>query len=100
MAKDFIINEDIEIANGDFVIEDSEQQHVQHILNAAPGNYYQYPTLGVDIQNEAGNNSSTEMIKRLIKKNLEDDNYKVTGLIVEFDQNGELKLQLAAERKK
>lgn len=35
------------IANGDFVVGDSEAQHLEHLLKAFPGNYRAYPLVGI-----------------------------------------------------
>ena len=43
----FLTNDDITINNGDFVIRASDQQHIENILKASPGNYYQYPLIGL-----------------------------------------------------
>ncbi|WP_271782228.1 oxidase [Aquimarina algiphila] len=39
-------NNDIKIENGDFVIEASDQQHVQDIFKAHKGEYKQWPLVG------------------------------------------------------
>lgn len=50
MAKDFIYKDgDLQIKNGDFLIDESDQQHVEDILVAFQGEYTQNPVLGVGI---------------------------------------------------
>lgn len=39
-------NGDLEISNGDFVIQQSDQQHVQDIFKAHKGEYKEWPLVG------------------------------------------------------
>lgn len=48
--KDILFNgSDLIIKNGDFWVENSENQHVEHLLKANPGDYKQFPITGVNI---------------------------------------------------
>jgi len=50
MAKDFLLKDgDLQIENGDFIIGDSDQQHVEDLLIAQKGEYTQNPILGIGI---------------------------------------------------
>ena len=40
---------DIVIVNGDLDVGLSDNMHIEHILRAKPGNFYQWPTLGVGV---------------------------------------------------
>lgn len=81
-VKDLIINDDIEIANGDFDLQDSDAQHIEHILTAKPGQFYQWPTLGVGIEDNIKGSINRQALKQKIKQNLEADNYRVNKLEV------------------
>lgn len=35
------------IKNGDYVVGDSEAQHLDHLLQAFPGSYFYYPLTGI-----------------------------------------------------
>jgi hypothetical protein len=73
------------IANGDFQVSASDDQHVQHILLANPGSYKRIPALGAGItmaQNGAVNSRS----KRIIREALALDGYKAKRLIFSGDQ--------------
>ena len=48
------IVEDMEIRQGDFFVNDSDQQHIQHILKANPAQFYQNPLIGLGIANFRG----------------------------------------------
>ena len=56
MAKDFIFddNNDLEILGGDFRVGESDQQEVEDLLLARPGQVYQSPKLGIDINQWIG----------------------------------------------
>lgn len=47
MAKDIIIND--LFRNGDFNVDYSDEQHIEHVAMSAPGHYKQHPLIGVDI---------------------------------------------------
>lgn len=49
--KDFLVNEDGTpiILNGDFVIDLSDEQHIQDNLLASPGHYATAPTIGANL---------------------------------------------------
>lgn len=53
MANDILIEDtgDLNILNGDFNVEYSDEQHVEHILLSSKGHYKQYPLIGVGIEN-------------------------------------------------
>ncbi len=53
MAQDLLLDEngDLLIQNGDFVIGDSSYQDVKMIIQSAPGEWKQYPTVGVMADN-------------------------------------------------
>lgn len=80
--QDFLVNEDGEpiIQNGDFVIGESNIQHIQDILLAAPGHYNTAPTLGPNLMafndSEMDDALKNEMI-RIIALSLSIDKYKL-----------------------
>lgn len=51
MRQDILLNTDgdLDIADGDLVVGESDNQHVKAILNAYPGHYRQWPFLGADL---------------------------------------------------
>lgn len=82
--KDIRVEEDVLIENGDFVIGESDQQHVQHILQANKGNYRHDVTIGAGIiKTESGN--YTQKDEAEIKKALEADGYDVSVKAVDGD---------------
>ena len=81
-------NEDLLIENGDFVIGDSNEQHIRHILRLAPGQNRMAPLLGANIiENLKGNLDGD--FKRKIRIMLAMDGVTVNDVQI---NNGELNI--------
>lgn len=85
LVKDILINDDIAFKNGDLVVGDSDAQHIEHILTAKPGHFYQFPTLGVGIVDEIKASVNKQALRQRIKQNLESDNYRINKIEVGGD---------------
>jgi len=59
------VTSDLQIVNGDFVIGDASLQNQKLLLFAAPGNYKQYPTVGVDIMDFLKDDNQADMIRTI-----------------------------------
>lgn len=69
MAKDIILEDfDLKIRNGDFVVDYSDQQHVDHLLISRQGEYRQSPFLGIGIQDQINAPMSEKQRQELEKK--------------------------------
>ena len=98
-AFDYIINEttgDLEILNGDFVVDVSDQHHVEDILRAQPGQFYQWPLLGVGIERFRNSQVSGTRLKQDIKLHLRSDNLNITF----FRIDPEFNIYITANRNK
>lgn len=76
-AQDFKLdsNGDIAIENGDFVITESDQQHILDIMQSVPGWIKEFPLVGFNpYQYLNGRTSSTELNKNA-KIQLQADGY-------------------------
>lgn len=91
---DFMINNDntLMIQNGDFVIDDSTLNHAKEIINVAPGEIRQYPTLGANISKYIGSKIDKINLYNIISEQLTNDNItlldadiKITNNSIEFD---------------
>jgi hypothetical protein len=84
MVKDINLEEDLDltISNGDFVISDSDQNHVINILKAYLGGYKQFPLVGVGIDYYLASAGTQQVIKRNITVQMESDGYKVNKIEV------------------
>jgi len=86
-VKDIALNEnnDIIIKGGDFLIDYSDEVHVEQILKSAKGSWKQYPLLGVHLIKKTNMpTSETKLValKKEMKIQLEYDNYRVNKIIV------------------
>ena len=78
-------NNDIIIKDGDFVIDFSDEVHVENILKAAKSSWKQYPLLGVHLIKKINMpTSETKLVglKKEMKIQLEYDNYKVNKISI------------------
>ena len=80
--NDIIVKDDIEIKDGDLVVADSDAQNIEFIITAKPGQFYQFPTLGVGIIDEIKGSITKQALKIKIKNNLEADDYRVNKIEV------------------
>jgi len=75
-AIDLIFTDDLEIGS-DIEIGYSDDQHVEHILRANPGQFYQYPDVGYGIAKKLNGSIDIQTEKKLIKQALENDTYLI-----------------------
>lgn len=80
-------NQDLLIANGDFVIGDSENQQQHFILLANKGEFKEFPEVGVGIVQMLNNEQYTELMIEA-KKNLEYDGMQIEN--IRFKEDGKL----------
>lgn len=85
--KDFKFTDDLEINDGDFVIDESDNQHQKHILIAYKGEYKQYPEIGVGIEQMLNEDDITSVLIEA-KKNLQYDGVDVNDIY--FSDEGKL----------
>lgn len=64
---------------GDFVIESSDEQHVQDTINAFPGWWKQFPADGVGARAYLGSSGQIQALSRNIKIQLQADGYTVNN---------------------
>tara|TARA_R110000796_G_scaffold73842_5_gene165889 strand:- start:4635 stop:4934 length:300 start_codon:yes stop_codon:yes gene_type:complete len=85
MSRDLVIkNNDLFInpITGDFLIGDSDAQHVQDIINSWAGWWKEFPTLGVGVKRYLGKSGGVQVIKRAIKIHLKSDGYRTDNIII------------------
>jgi hypothetical protein len=100
-AKDIqVVNDEVQIKNGDFYVNDSDQQHVEHILKANPGQFYQHPLIGVGVFRYTNASVNPSAVKQRIKLHLKSDNYRIDKLVVKQDPGGPMETYIAATRLK
>jgi hypothetical protein len=95
-----MINDDIEVDNGDFKLGFSNQQHISHIIQAEIGQFYQYPNIGYGTTRLVNANINKQIEKQKIKSALENDNFSLAldQIKIEVNTLGEIVLEIDAER--
>lgn len=64
--NDFLLEEnDLKIANGDFLIGNSNQQHQHNLLMVEKGGYKQYPTVGVGLFSYLKDDNESELLREV-----------------------------------
>jgi len=94
-AKDFLQdeNEDEVIANGDYVLGDSDQAHINDILLSVPGSWREFPQCGVALESFQSSAGQQQKIDKLINQQLQADGY--VNVLTQYIQIGD-KLAIAA----
>jgi hypothetical protein len=86
-AKDIIFKDDIQFFNGDFLVGDSDTQHVEHIIKLTKGQVRNEPLLGVGIIETLNGAPNKQQLKQSIRRQLVLDNYSVDVVEVDEDIN-------------
>jgi len=86
--KDVLLTEyDIVIENGDIKLGEARQQDIELILKSEKGQFYQYPRLGVGIEQQLNGSKTPVEIKGTIRDNLNQDNFKVNEIKIDNNFN-------------
>lgn len=96
-AKDFKTDSDGDLyIDGDFVIAESDSQHIVDIITANKGAYKEYPLCGVEIDSYINSNASQLFLTNTIKQQLTTDGYGQIDVI--FAENNSLDFTIDAVR--
>lgn len=100
MVQDILIDDDadLRIENGDFVVGDSDQQHVLLIINTFPGHWKQYPTCGVGIMQYFVSSGQGAVLRRSINVQLTADGYRDISVDLRENPDGHFEYDVSAER--
>jgi len=81
---------DLRIENGDVVVGDSVQQHINDLMFAEKGFFKFDPEIGIGINRYINDEFDSEELIRAIRLGLEQDGVKVTKLIL--NNNGTIEI--------
>ena len=81
-------NNDLLIQDGDFVIAQSDEQHIADTINAFPGWWKENPADGVGLLQYVRSSGKQQEIARSVKLQLQSDGYQVSNTTVTIDTNG------------
>lgn len=84
-AQDILLNDttgEPQIINGDFVVDESDYQHVQHIMLADYGDLREFPVVGVGIRRYMNGSllRGSSNLKNRVQLQLELDGFRVDEL--------------------
>ncbi|EKT3957699.1 hypothetical protein NTJ28_001686 [Flavobacterium psychrophilum] len=88
MRKDILLDEDFDliIQNGDFLIGESDQQHVNCIFLAHQGEYKEFPFIGFGASNYLKKSEATkERFEYDLTKQLKYDGYSEAEITNDFE---------------
>lgn len=100
-AKDIMLDSDFVpiIENGDWKVDESGQQHIEHLLLIDKGQLRQYPKLGVGLVRQINGPFLAVQIKRLIQVTLQADNWTIYNIqVVKGSSEENPQLYIDAER--
>ena len=76
----------IDPVKGDFLITNSDPQHVQDIINSFANWWKEFPTIGVGIKKYLGASGGVQVVKRAIKIQLKSDGYRTDKIIIKGEK--------------
>lgn len=85
--QDIILTDDLNIQNGDVLVDISDIQHAEHILTANPGQYYQYLNIGYGVNKRLNGSFDTQIETSKIKQALALDNINVSTINITGSNN-------------
>jgi hypothetical protein len=102
-VKDIRVDDtnDVEFRNGDFFVGASDVQHVDHIIEAFPGHFKQFPLMGVGVSSYRNSSGTKQQLENAIRLNMEADGYNVNGVDIITDNgiiNAQTKIYIDGNR--
>jgi len=95
ITKDIKFEDDIVIENGDFAVFESDEVHIENILKANRGFFFETPLIGLGIVKEINGSKSIQELKQDVRRQLVLDNFSVQ--VVEISEG---KININAKRLK
>lgn len=84
--------------NGDFLLGESDHQHIQDIVESFPGWWKEFVLLGVGIQGYNGSSGKEQEIQTQIALMLRSDGYQVNAVEPSYTPEGTLNMYVDAIR--
>lgn len=85
-----LLGNDLRIQNGDFIIGESDQQHIADTINAFPGWWKQFPADGVGVLRYLRSSGQQQKLCQEVKLQLQADGYQVNNPQAIFNPDGTL----------
>jgi hypothetical protein len=90
LTPHFIRNKDFEVKDGDFRTGNTNEQESYFILEARNGQYYFYPRIGFGINKYLAADIDKNEFRRKVRKNLEEDGFKVNKVFLVTKEDARL----------
>jgi hypothetical protein len=91
MRQDIALeNNDLFFSNGDFVVAQSDEQHIIDTINCFQGWWKENPFDGVGLMQYMKSNAAMQEINRSVKMQLQGDGYILKSNYVNLDAAGKL----------
>lgn len=90
---------DLQITNGDFVIQNSDEQETSLLLQTFPGNWFEWPLAGIGIQKYLAGSESAIYIEQKIKEQMISDGFIIENITIEGSTLNNPKINITAHRK-
>ena len=87
-VDDIIVTDPFSATTGDFNVEDSNIQNQQTLLFNAPGQFYNSPTLGVDIRDNLNAPIRLQLLRARVIAEFAKDGYELTQYDFTADADG------------
>ncbi|MDY3352296.1 oxidase [Riemerella anatipestifer] len=93
--KDILLEDDgdLKIANGDFVVGESTQQEITHILTSFRGEWKEHPILGAEIPRLLKARAGITKMRSIVREQLEMDGFKKVHFDIKDNE-----IEIKAER--
>ena len=106
ISKDFILEDDLKIVDGDFAIEEADAHNISYILQASKGQFYSAPLIGANISKfinsplsrDTSLTSDRRRFRNAIRQGLNKDGYRLTDLTIDEDLSLVTVRNLSAEK--
>lgn len=91
MARDILTDDSnaLQIESGDFVVGESDSQHVRHIIEAMPGEWRETPLLGVGVRRYLNGPQNIQSLEAEIRRHLITDDFRLQDLTIKPTQDRE-----------
>lgn len=91
-------NNDLLIQDGDFIIAQSDEQHIADTINAFAGWWKENPSDGVGLLQYVKSSGKEQEIARSVKLQLQSDGYQVSNPSVTIDPDGVMIIDPSAKK--
>lgn len=98
-AQDFLQEDgDLKFTGGDLLVGDSDSDHVEDIIGSAPGEWKEFPLVGVAINQYLGSTGQEAEISRQVRLQLQGDGYAQLGVLTTKNADGTFDIKIDATR--